>query len=135
MGGHIGLFESYKFKPYTYEIVLGSHSNSKTEIHRYGHTKASVVTPEILKCEESQQFWVSWSSGHIGVGHGEIPGITEIVGVDDNNFKSISYMGLSTSVTATGEWDIENIPGEKNHFCVTYVSLSFLSSCFMLLIN
>ncbi len=117
MDGHIGLFESYKLKPSTYEIVLGSQSNRRTEIHRYGHTMASAVTPGILKCEEFQQFWVSWSSGFIGVGHGDTPGIAEIVGVDDPNFKGISYMGLSTSVTATGEWDITSISGETNHLC------------------
>lgn len=111
--GHVGLFESYKFRPYTYEIVIGGYSNMKSEIRINRFSNTLVNTPDILKCDELQQFWVSWLNGRIALGYGEVPGIAEILGVDDPNPKSISYLGLSTGWGATGVWMISNIPGKR----------------------
>ncbi len=83
-----------------YKIVLGSHNNKKSEIHIYGGKVTTVDTLPILNCSESQTLWVPWSSGHIGVERGQLPGFRQIADVDDPNFKSISYIVLSISVTA-----------------------------------
>lgn len=50
---------------------MSLQSNTKTTIKTVnGNTLATVSTPNILNCEESREFWVSWDEQSITVGKG-----------------------------------------------------------------
>ncbi len=60
-----------------------------------------------------RQFWITWLYGKIAAGFGEIPGILEIINYEDPDPISISYYAISTGWGASGDWEINELPGMK----------------------
>jgi hypothetical protein len=63
-----------------------------------------VATPDILNCNESRSFWVSWSLGDIKVGRGDIVDDQTIMRWVDPQPLAVGIVALSTGLSFEGVW-------------------------------
>eukprot|EP00058_Branchiostoma_floridae_P004563 XP_002590051.1 hypothetical protein BRAFLDRAFT_129759 [Branchiostoma floridae] len=93
-----------------YEIVLGSHGNSRNSIRRKADGEDVVVLDEwgVVTARRFRKFWVSIENGRIAIGTYMGPAFMEWT---DPNPLSARYVGYTTAEGNTGEWrfcDMDN---------------------------
>jgi hypothetical protein len=95
-----------------YEAQLGTEDNQKSRILRYADsddTTGTVVTtadtPNILHCDDTRHFWISWGNDKIEVGHGTIHGYRSFMSADvaSTAFEP-SAIGFDTLGNGYGRW-------------------------------
>ena len=66
---YVILTESLSYYDYAYKVIIGDNSNQMSHIQRrnQSHEMVSVSTPNILKGDQSQYFWISWKDAHLQV--------------------------------------------------------------------
>jgi len=70
-----------------------------------------VNTTNIVNCQQMLPFWVSWFSGHIKVGRGNI--VDEQLFMDwlDPEPLTVTFFSITTGWSATGLWQFSNVEG------------------------
>jgi hypothetical protein len=95
----------------SYEVEIGSAGNTKTALHIRSVGGEIVVehdTPGILSANEWRPFWVSWTSGTVKFGKGDIVGENIVINVQDpqphyrNHIQSIA---VATGSNTRAEWE------------------------------
>ncbi|XP_072042583.1 C3 and PZP-like alpha-2-macroglobulin domain-containing protein 8 [Amphiura filiformis] len=92
----------------SYEIVIGSHKNSRSEIRPCKDCKPaeSVSTPDILKCNSMTEFWVKINpeKGEMVVGQGDDQEAEPFLAFSEERIKTqpIFYFGFRTSKNHVG---------------------------------
>ena len=66
-------------------------------------------TPGILNCSEMRSFWISWSLGHIKLGHGSQVDDRLITQWRDPQPLSVGMIAISTGSSSQGTWHFSNI--------------------------
>ncbi|XP_071150572.1 C3 and PZP-like alpha-2-macroglobulin domain-containing protein 8 [Mytilus edulis] len=97
-----------------YEFIIGGWENQKSAILRRNDdslTKSSqqVVifnTPDICKCDEYRQFWISANNGVLMMGKGLIVGINVIAEWTDPDPFTVKSIGIITW-GGIGEWKVQ----------------------------
>ena len=90
-----------------YEIVIGSHLNSRVLIRSKiggGSTVASADAPDVLSGDAARPFWISWEDGRLAVGRGAVVGDELVVAWTDNNPRMVRTVGLATGIGSQGNW-------------------------------
>ena len=87
----------------SYEIIIGGYSNQRSEIRPNVQTVPVtwLDTPDILSCNETRFFWVSWEGGVIEVGLGLRVGQRRFLFWKDLSPRNVTAVGFSS-------WDKEN---------------------------
>ena len=70
-------------------------------------------TPDILHCNESRAFWVSWDAGLIRVGTGAVPDTEILVEWQDPEPQAVVIASFSTYLDSDGDWQMSLIPDES----------------------
>ena len=94
-----------------YEIVIGLDNNSRSYIHLW-ESEASRLhytnTPNVLSCNISQEFWLSWENGLIGFGGGRIQWQATLMQYQDPTSPppTVNSLSLATGSAVRGTWTI-----------------------------
>ena len=98
----------------TYEVVIGSQDNTKTEIRGSvgGSPLYEVNTPQILNCNASRLFWITWSSGTISVGTGSVPQQDRLLYFQDPQWHPVNSMSVMTPAGVAGTWQTSGFVGK-----------------------
>lgn len=98
----------------SYEIVIGSFDNTKSEIRRGSHGAAlvSVETPSVMNCHEYLPFWVRWENKTLEVGSGPL-GSHVIMRADDPQMPTIQVASVTSWTTATAEYQFMQSEGAR----------------------
>ncbi|XP_072450564.1 C3 and PZP-like alpha-2-macroglobulin domain-containing protein 8 isoform X3 [Chiloscyllium punctatum] len=101
------------------EIVIGGRQNTKTwiAVSKMGEPVVSANTPQILSWDEFRNFWISWKTGIVQVGHGLKPSNQSlIVEWAVTRLLEINYIGFSTGWGSVGEFKIwRKEESDENH--------------------
>eukprot|EP00061_Rhincodon_typus_P014942 g42337.t1 len=101
------------------EIVIGGRQNMRTwiAVSKMGEPVVSANTPHILSWDEFRNFWVSWKTGIVQVGHGVTPSNQSlIVEWAVTRLLEINYIGFSTGWGSVGEFKIwRKEESDENH--------------------
>ena len=98
-----------------YEIVIGGWDNAKSVI-RTGmqqEPKAELDEPDVVSCDKSQHFWVSWFDGRIAVGRGSTVGSREMLHWQDPDPHEITGVGITNAADYNGTWEF-GLPERKS---------------------
>ena len=102
---HVGLSEVPGLASYNmYEVVIGGWENSKSVIRRQvqGTILAERQTPNILKCDETRYFWISWADGLIEMGSGAAIGQHRLIYYQDPDPYTVNSLTLDTASGFSG---------------------------------
>ncbi|OWF53528.1 C3 and PZP-like alpha-2-macroglobulin domain-containing protein 8 [Mizuhopecten yessoensis] len=106
---YIGLMKNNHVKNHgsIYEVVIGGWANTKTCIRdqRQGSCRAE-KTKVVLDCNTYLAFKVSWTGGTVTVFTDENGSWTKLVQWTDTSPFTVRYIGVTTSIYATGYWKI-----------------------------
>ncbi|CAH1794507.1 unnamed protein product [Owenia fusiformis] len=99
-----------------YEIVIGCCGGRGTSIRnrRLGPNKQSAWTPNVLACNETRPFWVSWDGGVIAVGEGSLVGVNGIIAWKDPDPHGVKAVAFASWSTASAEWSVQLLPGQTS---------------------
>ena len=97
-----------------YEFIIGGWGNQKSAILRRNddsltQSSQQVVifdTPDICKCDEYRQFWISANNGVLMMGKGLIVGINVIAEWTDPDPFTVKSIGIITW-GGIGEWKVQ----------------------------
>ncbi|CAH1796732.1 unnamed protein product, partial [Owenia fusiformis] len=93
----------------TYEILLqGWDSTTKTSAirdERQGSLKVS-HNEQIVFCDATTSFWISWADGYIEVGKGHVYGTDTFLQWDDPSPHSVNAVQFTTGFGVTGTWTV-----------------------------
>ena len=112
---HIALAEFLGNTDYnTYEIVLGAANNRLSEIRKgkQGKILAKQPTPGVVSGDQAREFWITWGDSSISVGTGRIVGNHRFMFCKDPKWTPVKYVALSTYVSSSGEWDLDQKYGK-----------------------
>ncbi len=116
---------------FTYEIIIGYNADKNTKILLRGTDEQEVAnTPFILSCDTFRQFWVSWLSGEIRFGIGELFESEVIKLVPSIKF-SVTGISLRTDNKLSGEWIFSKDLG-KEYFHEVSIPVNFIIVCMSL---
>ena len=90
-----------------YQFVMGLESNSKSEIRKQSpdtETK-SFTTENILSCDETLPFWITWTSGMFELGKGHTLGSDRLIEWRDTRPYDINGLSLASRHATPAEWD------------------------------
>ena len=96
-------------------FITGGWSNTKSVIRdgKQGAEKFSAETPNILSCNESRAFWLSWAGGNIEMGTGDVPGgSVSILSWQDSTPRPVNAISVTSGWGAAATWQLELQPGE-----------------------
>jgi hypothetical protein len=79
-----------------------------------------VDTPNVLNCNATVPFWLSWAFGHVKVGHGSIVNEQIFMQWRDPNPMSVSVVSITTGWGATGIWRFFNFEGTDDVLFVVW---------------
>ena len=104
---HIALAENIHdvSKDHVYEIVLGGWSNTKSVIRKemQGIAMKEKQTPNIVACNATNRFYVSWADGEIKVGKDD-PAVPPILEWKDVDPQPVNAVFLSSWSGYVGHW-------------------------------
>ena len=91
---------------------------NSTIVYDRSRTDRSVTrTPNILSCDVSRPFWVSWLNGKIRLGRDELYD-DDIVAWNDGSPHDVTSVGLATGVNGSGgKWEFSRDSG-RNFFSI-----------------
>ena len=100
----------------SYEVVIGAGDNQQTIIReaKLGWTVSQKDTPEVLSCEQTRAFWVSFDGGRIRVGSGAEVYRQQMVHWNDPSASphDVTAVSVSTGWGTSGEWTFAASQGE-----------------------
>ena len=98
---------------HTYEVVIGASSNQYSVIRNMTlqNNLMAAHTPDILSCDESRPFWLSWAGGLIQVGRGTRVSVDRFIEWQETEPYPTNAVAISTGWGATGEWQFTDIQG------------------------
>ncbi|XP_013402294.1 uncharacterized protein LOC106167937 isoform X1 [Lingula anatina] len=93
-------------KQKSYEVVIGSHSNSKTEIQESGETVVEAPTEAILSQDLMKPFWMSWDDAKIKVGEGVTKDEQTVLEweIPESKLQSVDEVSVFVDSEEGGEW-------------------------------
>ena len=95
------------------EIIFGTNNNRETKIiaDRQNSNDFQVVsTPNILDCDSSREFWISWDGGMLRAGRGPVYS-DELVSMA-YNLVNVSAVSLTTANGKAGIWTLHRREGD-----------------------
>lgn len=100
-----------------WQIRIGMDTNQETSIYETygGEASVTVITPDILHCNVTRTFWITWTSDSIAVGQGGnfYEGrITEHKPMSRVNI--VQAMGIGSSHLSELDYEFINIQGRLN---------------------
>ena len=97
-----------------YSIVIGGQSNTVSRITKNNDVKTEKQIPDLLACELSRSFWVSWDGGVLAVGTGKVVGFRPFIGYQDVDSPiSVQTVRFSTAQGSDANWIINEEAGNK----------------------
>jgi len=111
----------------SYEVVIGGYGNKRSDIRSnvQSDAVARMDTPDIVSCNETRFFWVSWDGGLIEVGLGLRVGQRRFLFWKDLSPRNVTAVGF------TG-WDKENDWEFTHNDGMSSTSLRFAFNSFKL---
>ena len=95
------------FTHYTYELLVGVESNSKTILKSAigGATLTEVDSPQILDCQSERAFWISWKFGELSFGKGSVPEQGRMLYYQNSaDWHDINALSFLTPAGTVGRW-------------------------------
>jgi len=89
-------------------VVIGDDFNSRITISPPDGQTVGANTPNVLSCEISRKFWISWENGQIRVGQG-VPYEQMILSLDYAHV--VTVVALSTDLLVSGTWKFSHEEG------------------------
>ncbi len=73
----------------------------------------TVLTPDILNCDEFLTFWVRWAFNYVAVGYGARPGTTQFMSLDQaETGQFVQAVGILNTPGHEMEYEVIDITGK-----------------------
>lgn len=99
-----------------YEIMIGANGNQASKIGKDGLSSGGGVieanTPNVLHCNYTRSFWISWRGTYVQVGSGSVVGESVFLQLEDANQYKIRAIAFDTSAPNIGLWEFGIVEGQ-----------------------
>lgn len=102
-----------------YEIMIGANGNQASKIGKDGLSSGGgggvveAATPNVLHCNYTRSFWISWRGTYVQVGSGSVVGESVFLQLEDTNQYKIRAIAFDTSAPTVGLWEFGIVEGQR----------------------
>ena len=104
----------------TYELCLGCHGNTQSYIREFVNgtmmTRVTAQTVDLLNCDVSVSFWLTWINGTISIGQGVVVGSEQFATWTDPQPKVVGAVSMTTGYGSVGQWIFPRDSGRYAEF-------------------
>ena len=107
----VSLFDSPSPTKFVYEFEIGALGNTISRVrNKDGFPFLVENTPDILNCDRSVAFWVTWEQASLDFGIGE-KFTNRLFGVVDPDFTMVHAVKIESRAGEVAEWNFNKLPG------------------------